>query len=194
MTGGDDSHRRDPIAGLRDELAERFLQVARDEPRLRLRRRLRYAGLTLVGALLVVPAAFAISGEAPDRVVHDAELASVAACEARALAPAAAPTYERIVRPGRTLYRIRPAVRPAPPPPLELGEDCASPARPPLLARERLRGRAAIQLPPPAGRTLAPAVPPAVRADCLTIRARGGALEAQPCAVPAPPPARIRPG
>src|ERR687891_23042 len=108
MSDGRDSKPREPVADVRDELEQQLLRVAREEPRSRVRRRLRYAGLTFVGALLLVPAAVAISGESPDRVLHDAELGAIAGCEARALAPIAPPAPAPALRHERALRGLRP--------------------------------------------------------------------------------------
>ena len=131
-----------PVESLRDELAEEFLRIARQEPRFRLRRRLRYAGLALVGALLVVPAAVALSGAPADRPLREAELGSLAACAgARVLPPAEARVHSErpMLRPSFRELAPTGAVLPGPRAlrdrELVLSESCAVPAEPPLLSR-----------------------------------------------------------
>jgi hypothetical protein len=129
-----------PIASLRDELGAEFLRVAREEPRFRLRRRLRYAGLVLVGALLVVPAAVALSGEPADRPLREAQLGSFAECAGlRVTPPAAARIHseEPALRPSFRELAPTGAVVPEPGAPrdLELSESCAVPAEAPLFSR-----------------------------------------------------------
>jgi hypothetical protein len=147
MSDSRDSAPKDPVASLRDELGEEFVRIARQEPRFRLRRRLRYAGLGLIGALLIVPAAVALSGEPADRTVREAELGSLAACAGvRVIPPAETPASTRLRTLRPSFQELEPAGKSAP----RLGtlreldrenrlsESCALPASPPVSSRAKL--------------------------------------------------------
>lgn len=197
---------RDPLSSLRDELGDQFLRVARNEPRSRIRRRLRYAGLALVGTLLVVPATVALSGDSSGRPLATSAPGSFAECDEaglpplRAVAPGAvaprvrelrALRYEVQPSPGGLRYRIRPSARHLDEldvriePPRRRLEACGPPTTAPLLPKGGRR--AELEALPSVAVPVEP--PAALRSRCLTIRVEGETLEARHCAEPAPAPA-----